>query len=52
MLRRHRSTHGAIWLTLAFAIPVILAVGLYVRLRAPAADAPLRLAPPVAETSR
>jgi hypothetical protein len=52
MLRKHRSTHGAIWRTLALAIPLILVAGLYIRLRAPAADAPVRLAPPIEETAR
>lgn len=46
MLRRHRAAHRAIWLALAALLPVIFATGLASRLRAPADDAPSRLAPP------
>ena len=52
MLRKHRSTHGAIWRTFALAVPLILVAGLYLRFRAPLADAPTRLAPPAAGTPR
>ena len=52
MLRKHRSAHGAIWRTLALAMPLILGAGLYIRLRAPVDDAPTRLAPPAAGTPR
>jgi hypothetical protein len=46
MLRRHRAAHRAIWLALAFALPVLVIVGAYLRIRDTSGAAPVRLEAP------
>jgi hypothetical protein len=46
MRLRHRALHRAIWATLALLLPGILIGGLALRLLAPPAEPPVRIAPP------
>ena len=45
MLRRHRAAHRVVWIALAVLLPVLIAIGFWLRTQPPAST-PVRLEAP------